>query len=199
MRQPSRPRQALLLSLLSLLVAITVLTLVPASWAASKYQVLYSFQGGTGDGAVPIGNLVFDSQGNLYGTTMYGGTGTSQSCDNYPLTGCGVVFQLINNNQWKESVLHSFEFGVDGATGNGSLILDAQGNVYGTTSFGGTAFELLTGQNWTEDIIDGFTNYNGGQAPQAGLIWDVRPKGLLRREVNHEEAFCEVCIASLQA
>jgi uncharacterized repeat protein (TIGR03803 family) len=135
--------------------------------------VLYSFQGGTADGAVPVGNLVFDTRGSLYGTTAYGGTGTSRSCDNYPQTGCGVVFQLTNDNgQWNEAVLHSFEFGVDGSTGNGSLILDAQGNVYGTTEYGGTAFELLSGQNWTEDIIDSFSNYNDGQSPQAGLIWD---------------------------
>jgi hypothetical protein len=55
--------------------------------------VLYTFQGGN-DGGFPIGNLVFDSSGNLYGVTQFGGGG---SCSTNGNTGCGTVFELSPN------------------------------------------------------------------------------------------------------
>jgi hypothetical protein len=111
---------------------------------------LYEFAGG-GDGENPFSGLVFDSAGNLYGTTLYGGSG---SCEDFaPHTGCGTIFKLTNSNgTWQKTTLYSFSGGSDGEyPGNGSLVLDSAGNLYGTTTGGfwianttgyGTVFEL---------------------------------------------------------
>jgi uncharacterized repeat protein (TIGR03803 family) len=98
--------------------------------------ILHSFTGGAGgDGP---GGVVMDKTGNLYGTTIAGGTG----CD------CGVVYKLAPqaNSKWKYTVLHRFT-GTDGAQPGANLILDNKGNLYGTTVTGGAggygvAFEL---------------------------------------------------------
>lgn len=90
-----------------------------------KETVLYSFTGGA-DGWSPLGALVADSLGNLYGTTVSGGD-----------VGPGVVFKLDPNG--KETVLHSFSGGsTDGANPAAAVILDEAGNIHGTTSSGGT-------------------------------------------------------------
>ena len=83
---------------------------------------------GSPDGALPYAGLIGDSEGNLYGSTAEGGTGTSCS------SGCGIVFKLDKTGV--ETVLHNFT-GVDGAFPNGSLTLDSAGNLYGTTQVGG--------------------------------------------------------------
>ena len=97
-------------------------------------RVLHQFTGGK-DGGEPFGGLIFDKAGNLYGTTYQGGSLTACSGD-----GCGVVFKLTpkSNGGWKEAVLHRF---VDhpGARPSAGLILDAAGNLYGTTAGDGTA------------------------------------------------------------
>jgi uncharacterized repeat protein (TIGR03803 family) len=93
--------------------------------ATGKETVLYSFTGAA-DGWSPLGALVEDSLGNLYGTTVSGGA-----------VGPGVVFKLDPNG--KETVLHSFSGGsTDGANPSASVTLDDSGNIYGTTSSGGT-------------------------------------------------------------
>ncbi|HEX3664126.1 MAG TPA: choice-of-anchor tandem repeat GloVer-containing protein [Rhizomicrobium sp.] len=86
----------------------------------------------------PAAGLLADSQGNLYGTTIWGGGG---NCPH----GCGTVFEVTPNG--KETVLHAFAGGTDGQGPEGALIADAQGNLYGTTAAGGsskngTVFEL---------------------------------------------------------
>jgi uncharacterized repeat protein (TIGR03803 family) len=92
--------------------------------------ILYSFAGGTGDGAGPLAGLVRDRDGNLYGTTVVGG---GAGCDSY---GCGTVFRLSKGG--KETLLHVFTGGADGDWPTaGSLIRDHGGNLYGTTSAGG--------------------------------------------------------------
>jgi uncharacterized repeat protein (TIGR03803 family) len=100
--------------------------------------ILYNFVGdkkGSGPGA----GVVMDKKGNLYGTTVYGGS---------TLCGCGVVYKLSpsSNGKWKYTVLHTFT-GSDGAQPDANLILDSKGNLYGTTATGGAggagvAFEL---------------------------------------------------------
>jgi len=95
-----------------------------------KETVLYSFMGGT-DGALPAAGLVRDSAGNFYGTTSQGG-GTGCA----PLMGCGTAFKLDATG--KETVLYTFSGGTDGASPFASLLLDAAGNLYGTTAAGGT-------------------------------------------------------------
>ena len=97
---------------------------------AGRIKVLHTFRGGS-DGAVPYGGVILDAEGNLYGTTVYGGTG---SCaDPYP--GCGVVFKVDSAS--KETILHTFTGGADGANPHAALIRDARGRLYGTTESGG--------------------------------------------------------------
>jgi len=133
---------------------------------------IYQFRGGTGDGSVPQGTLVFDSAGNLYGTTSGGGTYSS-----------GTVFELepTGGSTWKEKILHVFGGGSDGVSPAGSLVFDASGNLYGTTTFGGgstnqgIAFELSpTGSGpWHETVLHRFAASSDGQNPFAGVILDA--------------------------
>lgn len=92
---------------------------------AGNQTVLHAFTGGP-DGEAPLASLVRDSAGNLYGTTAYGGA-----------YGFGVVFKLDASG--KETVLHSFTGGTDGANPYAGLIRDAAGNLYGATPWGGDA------------------------------------------------------------
>jgi uncharacterized repeat protein (TIGR03803 family) len=160
--------------------------------------VLYNFQGGK-DGDLPSGTLVFDTAGNLYGVTLFGG-GKGTSCDIFYGGTCGTVFKLSPpkkmGGKWTETVLHSFagidngkQYG-DGAEANGSLVLDSKGAIYGTTYIGGyncpqfqgagcgTVFELKpptkTGSAWTEKILQRFTEGSDGGNPNVGLIFDTR-------------------------
>ena len=151
------------------------------TWSQS---VLYSFTGGA-DGNIPVGGLVLDNAGNLYGTTAYGGT-SGQPCNEPVYTGCGVVFELSpgTGGKWKESILHSFAgYPNDGQSPLANLIFDAAGNLYGTTKGGGTynsyydggtVFELTPGSNgtWTENILYNFTGGADGATPSAALIFD---------------------------
>jgi uncharacterized repeat protein (TIGR03803 family) len=92
--------------------------------------ILHSFSGTNGDGSYPLAALVLDGRGNLYGTTIAGG---DTSCD--APSGCGMVFKLDTNGN--ETVLHSFSGGADGSFPYAGLVLDGQGNLYGTTFNGG--------------------------------------------------------------
>src|SRR5258708_27455562 len=100
------------------------------SWTET---VLYSFQGGS-DGFNPWAGLTFDAAGNLYGTTL--GGGGSANCGS---GGCGTVFKLTKGSSgtWTESILYAFQGGSDAAAPANPLIFDAQGNIYGTTLYGG--------------------------------------------------------------
>src|SRR5579863_7718531 len=90
-----------------------------------KEIVLHSFAGGT-DGANPESSLVMDAAGDLYGTTNGGGA-----------SGAGTVFKITRYN--KETVLYSFAGGTDGANPEAALTMDAAGNLYGTTTAGGSS------------------------------------------------------------
>ena len=90
--------------------------------------VLYSFTGGA-DGGNPNAGVIADSAGNLYGTTVGGG---SSACFN----GCGVVYTVDTTGH--ETVLHSFS-GADGGNPQAGVIRDSAGNLYGTTKSGGTS------------------------------------------------------------
>ena len=96
-----------------------------------KETILYSFNLNGTDGLNPNGVLVFDKEGNLYGTTCNGG---NSSC---AYSGCGVVFELTPSGT--ETILHSFGpyASGDGLTPFGGLVFDKEGNLYGTTSVGG--------------------------------------------------------------
>jgi uncharacterized repeat protein (TIGR03803 family) len=132
-------------------------------------KVLHSFNGSDGD--YPTAELLFDQNGHLYGTTEFGG-----------LDGYGTVFELTQakKGMWVEKVLHDFH-GADGKWCWGGLVADAEGNLYGTTIWGGSydygaLFELSRSNNgtWTEKLLHSF-NYNGkdGALPRAGLVFDA--------------------------
>jgi uncharacterized repeat protein (TIGR03803 family) len=101
-----------------------ILLLVPGA-GAQTYKVLYKFKGSPNDGYGPSG-LVFDTAGNLYGTTVGGGLSN------------GTVFKLSPNGDgtWTESVIYSFQWS-DGVYPLADLIFDDAGNLYGTTIQGG--------------------------------------------------------------
>lgn len=127
-------------------------------------SVLYSFTGGT-DGSGPAYGLIFDSAGNLYGTTTFGGA-----------NGLGEVFELSPaGSNWTETVLYSFANDGDGAEPESGLIFDAAGNLYGTNGYypgtgSGTVFELSpSGGAWTEQTIYSF-GYRGNIL---GLVMDT--------------------------
>jgi len=99
---------------------------------AGKFSVLHSFTGGK-DGTNPESQLVMDTAGNLYGTTVAGGAGGG--CLNQNPPGCGTVFKLDKDGN--ETVLHAFN-GEDGADPSAGLLLDRDGTIYGATIDGGT-------------------------------------------------------------
>jgi uncharacterized repeat protein (TIGR03803 family) len=126
-----------------------------------KEKVLHSFGQGT-DGSVPYGSLVFDKLGNLYGTTSAGGT-----------SGAGTVFKMSSSGT--ETVLYNFTGGADGAIPFAGVILDKEGNLYGTTGVGGTfgagtVFEISS--SGTETVLYSFTGGADGNTPLAGLVRD---------------------------
>ena len=93
--------------------------------------VLYKFLGGPVDGAFPTDEVVFDREGDLYGTTNRGGL-YNVNCT-YGLDYCGTVFKMSpSNGGWTESLLYSFTGGDDGSDPYAGLTLDAAGNLYGT-------------------------------------------------------------------
>ncbi len=144
----------------------TVFELSPNGKGGWEEKVLHSFSGGK-DGSNPyLSNLIFDSAGNLYGTTYYGGIAQSQD-------GFGTVFKLSPAGKgWKETVLHSFAGGTDGVFPVNGLIMDSQGNLYGTTAGNnneeGTVFELSpSDKGWKQQTI--YTDVTDG----AGLTMDT--------------------------
>ena len=129
--------------------------------------LLYSFQGGTSDGANPIAGVVLDAAGNVYGTTSEGGS-----------AGLGTVYMLTpSNGAWTETLLYSFQGGGDASTPNSSLSFDAAGNLYGTAGGGadnqGTIFKLTpSGGHWTESVVHTFTGGADGGQPFGGVTID---------------------------
>jgi len=117
----------------------------------------------------PNSRLVLDGSGNIYGTTPWGGIITGV-CVTQGLRGCGVLFKLDTTG--KDTILHSFTDGADGATPNGNLIADANGNLYGCTqaggSFGkGTIYEFDTTGKFT--VLYNFESVSACE----GLVRDV--------------------------
>lgn len=134
--------------------------------AGGTEKTLYAFKGGAGDGWSPVADLIEDKAGNLYGTTEAGGSTTA--CNG---VGCGIVFAIAPDGT--ETVLHDFTGGSDGAHPAGGLIADRKGNLYGTTSSGGsggygTVFKITASGNLK--VLNSFTNGNNGYSPVADLF-----------------------------
>ena len=146
---------------------VFMLTAAAGGWQES---VLYRFTGGAG-GSVPYAGVVMDSAGNLYGATLDGGT-----------AGAGMLYRLTPGPAgWELSVLYSFEGRPDGSAPFPTPILDAAGNLYGTTNTGGPhnlgIVYMLAPQpdgSWTEQVLHAFASGADGANPLAGVIFDPR-------------------------
>lgn len=172
--------------------------------AQNQETVLYTFgtNGGVNDGVGPNG-IVADAIGNLFGTTMAGGTGVEMPCYGNS-QGCGTIFALTPSpgGAWTETSLYNFcsiLSCLDGAIPQGGLVLDKDGNLYGTAAFGGpnaqtlqcpvgnpalgygcgVVFELspppIPGGSWAYQVL---YNFSGGTSdgcfPSVGpLTWDA--------------------------
>ncbi len=151
----------------------------PKLAGAGRRKILHNFNSNGSDGYGPLGSLIFDASGILYGTTAQGGS--SSSCVNNQTPTCGTVFELSPglDGRWAEKVLHNFDNnGTDGINPMANLTLDASGNLYGTTYGGGaygsgTVFKLTSagGGNWTETTVHSFGFGTDGVNPNAGLIF----------------------------
>jgi uncharacterized repeat protein (TIGR03803 family) len=149
----------------------TVFELTPVAGRGWSEKILHNFNHDGVDGESPAAGLVMDSVGNLYGTTFDGGA-----------FGYGTAFEIkLQAGNWTEEILHSFNNnGSDGYWPYARLILDASGNLYGTTygggpNGGGTAFELVPAARgpWQEMVLHAFSTTGGdGFYPEAELIFD---------------------------
>jgi uncharacterized repeat protein (TIGR03803 family) len=163
----------------------TVFRLTPPAAPGENWTeaVLWSFGNGD-DGKNPVSSLIADASGNLFGTTEFGGSQNN-----------GTVFELSPpspaGGNWSESVLWTFGHGVDGALPLAGLVMDQNGNLYGTTeiggpSFFGTVFELTApsngGGSWNESILWDFGDVNvsgyspNGNYPDGPLLMDQQGK-----------------------
>jgi uncharacterized repeat protein (TIGR03803 family) len=136
-----------------------------SGWTES---VIHDFSGA--EGIFPASGVIFDSAGNLYGTTERGGA-----------FGKGTVYRLARSGSaWVESTLYSFQGGTDQGFPVGGLLFDRSGNLYGTTTGGGggsgpggTVFELSpSGENWIFHLLYAWGGIVGG-GPQGNLAMDA--------------------------
>ncbi len=169
-----------------------VLVSVSSASASWKEKVLYSFKGGPNNGSLPAGGVVFDQQGNLYVATTDGGP---PSCA--PFGGeCGAVYELSppakQGDRWTATLIRMFKGkqSNDASVPTSGLILDAAGNLYGVTGYGGTGdcvllgalagcgtvYELAPprkkGGAWTETILYSFPTAKRGYLPSGNLVFD---------------------------
>jgi uncharacterized repeat protein (TIGR03803 family) len=132
-------------------------------------KILYAFRGQP-DASFPYGALFFDRSGNIYGTTYYGGA-----------NGVGAVYKLSPRHvgEWAEEVIYSFQEGTDGNSPISNLVSDSAGNLYGTTSEGGsgsgTIFRLSPagGGEWTETVVHAFEGPPDGAFSYNGMVVDI--------------------------
>jgi hypothetical protein len=163
----------------------TVFELSPPATSGGAWTetILHTF--GSNEGSFPTGTLIFDKAGNLYGTT-FGDAGTSYG---------GSVFELspptTPGGAWTETLLHIFN-GSDGDRPSGKLAIDAQGNIYGTTSNGGVAFELVktdVGRLLDRENYLLFWSSKERRFPtgtrlassQGDFVWDDHKRGIVQR------------------
>jgi uncharacterized repeat protein (TIGR03803 family) len=146
-----------------------VFELSPASGGAWTETVIWAFKGGSSDTAIPITELIFDANGNLFG-----GTGTFGNS-------LGAIYELspASGGTWTEKIV--YHFNNQGYDPGAKLAFDSQGNLYGsvveTNRVGGNVFRLSPQSNgtWSETLIHKFTSSNGdGYLPRGGVILDSK-------------------------
>ncbi|MBV8344980.1 MAG: hypothetical protein JO190_08330 [Candidatus Eremiobacteraeota bacterium] len=179
----------------------TVFELKPSGSNYSE-SVLHAFSGMGGDGMGPAAALVADAGGNLYGTTLWGGSATP-ACRNGPfgVTTCGTVFKLTpSGSTYTLSIIYRFKGGADGKYPESSLFPAAHGAYYGLTNQGGatfgngygTVFELTPkGSSYTEHVLYAFKGGMDGSDPDdsPGLVAD-RSGNLYGTTVNGGTSAC---------
>jgi uncharacterized repeat protein (TIGR03803 family) len=159
----------------------TVFELKPDGSGGWKEKILYWFKGKpAGDGEEPFTDVVFDSSGNLYGTTLAGGI-WNDACEG----GCGIVFKLSPSpdGHWKESILYKFSQAATGVNPSSRVVFDKAGNIYGTAGGGtgvcgggcGVVYKLAPQANgkWKYSVLHKF-NFSDGGYPGGGLIFDQK-------------------------
>jgi hypothetical protein len=166
----------------TLSVVLLLLLLGRLSSAATE-NVLVKFKDGP-NGKYPNSSLIFDDQGNLYGSASEGGTGNCTGIDG-PQSNCGVVFKLTPfGSGWTETVLYSFKGGADGFSPNLGMVFDAAGNLYGITNsdvFGspgsnncGEVFKLTPTPvgEWSKTTLHNFAGGQDGCLPSSTPVLD---------------------------
>ena len=156
----------------SLIATGLAIALLSAANAAGLHlgKILYSFSGGYTngtDGAFATGDLIVDDAGIYYGTTS--GGGGSLNCSG----GCGTVYEVENG---VESVIYAFTGGSDGQYPAGGLLLDSEGNLYGSASGGPLGFGIVykIAPDGTKTIVYSFAGAPAdGNGPNGGLIFDA--------------------------
>ena len=149
----------------------TVFQLTPLANGKWRENVLWVFN--CVDGKNPYGGVTLDASGNLYGTTVAGGSGGACVGD-----GCGTVYELTESGTaWSKSVLYNFTGEDDGFGPGGGVAFDSVGNLYGTTPDGGqyssgVVYELSLTQNgqWQQTVIHAFTGGADGSVGSLGLL-----------------------------
>ncbi len=151
-------------------ISAAALLMLGTTWAANTTRLIYSFAG-NGDGEYTDTELVMDTAGNLYGTSVLGGT-----------FGSGTVFEI--SAVGVHTVLYSFTGGPDGAQPYKGVTLDAQGNLYGTAVTGGggsceggcgVVYKLTkSGSQWTQSVLHTFTGGTDGSGPGSPVAFDSK-------------------------
>ena len=151
--------------------SLTAFELSPNGDGGWNPTVLHTFQGSPKDGSYATGTPVLDKAGNLYGTTRTGGA-----------YGVGTAWKLrpVKNGKWSETILHSFGNRGDGVEPWAGIVLDAAGNIYGTTTGGGlygggTVYELVAPAAGKKGYVEkALWNFNGtdGATPYGAVVLD---------------------------
>jgi uncharacterized repeat protein (TIGR03803 family) len=150
----------------------TVFQLSPngAGWTET---VIHDFNASVGDGSFPTDKLWLDAAGNVYGTTFWGGTGADPICVSH----CGIVFRLAAGS-WQEEILHEFQNVPDGGNPAAGMVMDSEGNLFGSTFSGGVfhgsgaAFRLSPGSGgtWSETRLHAFMDGDDGGGPRGVIV-----------------------------
>jgi uncharacterized repeat protein (TIGR03803 family) len=150
-------------------VALAIVSVVSIRSAMAQTEAVI-FKLTDADGAEPLGGLIADSAGNLYGATSAGGP-----------AGYGTVFELSPSGSgagWTITILYAFQGGADGEYSIGPLAMDKSGNLYGTTTYGndGTVYKVsppaLAGGPWTKKTLYSFKGRPDAAIPGGGLVID---------------------------